>query len=123
VLLRTNDLRHNAVIDTATRSRRQPKSPVIICLLHSERDIMAANAPAQTVLDRHYLELRCGILDLAAMLDRVERSPSAAAQLADSRMDLIRKGIEILLTRGTDRAERVQLLYSDQYIEGWNRPK
>ena len=84
---------------------------------------MAANAPAQTVLDRHYLELRCGILDLAAMLDRVERSPSAAAQLADPRIELIRKGIEILLTRGTDRAERVQILFSDQYIEGWNRTK
>ena len=84
---------------------------------------MAANAPAQTVLDRHYLELRCGILDLAAMLDRVERSPSAASQLADTRMELIRKGIEILLTRGTDRAERIQLLFSDAYVEGWNRSK
>jgi hypothetical protein len=84
---------------------------------------MAANAPAQTVLDRHYLEIRCGILDLAAMLDRIERSPSAAGQIADPRMKLIREGIEILLTRGTDRAERVQLLFSDEYVEGWNRSK
>lgn len=84
---------------------------------------MAANAPAQTVLDRHYLDMRCGILDLAAMLDRIERSAEASAQLADPRMKLIREGIEILLTRGTDRAERVQLLFSDEYTEGWNRPR
>ncbi len=84
---------------------------------------MAANAPAQTVLDRHFLELRCGILDLAAMLDRIERSPSAAAQLSDSRTALIRQGIELLLTSGTVRAERVQLLFSDEYVDGWNRTK
>lgn len=84
---------------------------------------MAVNAPAQSVLDRHYLEMRCGILDVAAMLDRIERSSDAAGQLADPRMELLRKGIEILLSRGTDRAERIQLLFSDAYVEGWNRSK
>lgn len=84
---------------------------------------MATNAPAQSVLDRHYLEIRCRILDLAAMLDRVERSPDASAQLADSRMELIKQGMNILLSSGNDRAERVQLLFSDQYVDGWNRKK
>jgi hypothetical protein len=84
---------------------------------------MAANAPAQSVLDRHYLEMRCGILDLAAMLDRIERSPSASTQLADPRIELIQQGLQILLTRGANRAERVQLLFSDEYVDGWNRSK
>ncbi len=84
---------------------------------------MATNAPAQSVLDRHYLEIRCRILDLAAMLDRVERSPDASAQLADSRMELIKQGMNILLSSGNDRAERVQLLFSDEYVDGWNRKK
>ncbi len=84
---------------------------------------MATNAPAQSVLDRHYLEIRCRILDLAAMLDRVERSPDASAQLADSRMKLIKQGMNILLSSGNDRAERVQLLFSDEYVDGWNRKK
>lgn len=84
-------------------------------------NIMATNAPAQTVLDRHYLEIRCSILDLAAMLDRIERSADAPSQMADARMKLIREGIETLLSSGSDRAERVQLLFSDEYVEGWNR--
>jgi hypothetical protein len=84
---------------------------------------MATNAPAQSVLDRHYLEIRCRILDLAAMLDRVERSPDASAQLADLRMELIKQGMNILLSSGNDRAERVQLLFSDEYVDGWNRKK
>ena len=84
---------------------------------------MATNAPAQTILDRHYLAMRCAILDLAAMLDRVERASDAAAQLSDQRMKLIKEGIQILLTSGTNRAEKVQLLFSDNYVEGWNRKK
>ncbi len=76
---------------------------------------------AQQVLDRHYLELRCGLLDLAAGLDRVARSDNAAAAARDPRMELLRQGLRILATEGTDRAERIQLLFSDEYVEGWNR--
>jgi hypothetical protein len=76
---------------------------------------------ASQVLDRHYLEVRCGLLDLAAALDRVARSDGASALAADPRLDLIRKGIDILSSDGTDRAERIQLLFSDRYQEGWNR--
>jgi len=76
---------------------------------------------ASQVLERHYLEVRCGLLDLAAALDRISRSDGSAAVSADSRLDLIRQGIKILSSDGTDRAERIQLLFSDEYQEGWNR--
>lgn len=76
---------------------------------------------ASQVLDRHYLEIRCGLLDLAAALDRIERSDGAGSVANDPRMDLIRQGIDILAQGGTDRAERLQLLFSDAYQEGWNR--
>lgn len=76
---------------------------------------------APQVLDRHYLEIRCGLLDLAAALDRVARSDGAGSIAGDPRMHLIRQGIDILLEGGTDRAERLQLLFSDAYQEGWNR--
>jgi hypothetical protein len=77
---------------------------------------------AAAILDRHYLELRCGLLDLAAAFDRLERAEGAASLAQDRRMQLLKQGLEIVASSGTDRAERLQLLFSDPYVEGWNRP-
>ena len=82
---------------------------------------MTSAQTAGDVLDRHYLELRCEILNLAAALDRIERSDGYAAVAGDGRLARLSKGLEILGTSGTDRAERVQLLFSDEYQSGWNR--
>jgi hypothetical protein len=76
---------------------------------------------ASQTLDRHFLEIRCGLLDLAAALDRVARSDGGDALTGDPRLELIRRGIKVLDSDGTDRAERIQLLFSDRYQEGWNR--
>jgi len=78
---------------------------------------------AQQVLDRHYLEIRCGILDLAAALDRISRSDRAQDVANDPRMALIQQAIQIVESNGTDRAERIQLLFSDQYQEGWSQSR
>jgi len=82
---------------------------------------MTSAQTAGDVLDRHYLELRCEILNLAAALDRIERAEGYAAVGGDPRLARLAKGLEILGTSGTDRAERVQLLFSDEYQSGWNR--
>ena len=74
---------------------------------------------AQQVLDRHYLEIRCGLLDLAAAFDRLERSDGYLQTALDPRMSLIREGLQILSTSGDDRAERLQLLLSDSYVPHW----
>ncbi len=76
---------------------------------------------AQAILDRHYLELRCGLLDLAAAFDRVERAQGAAQTLTDPRMQLLAEGVKIVASSGTDRAERLQLLLSDPYVANWNK--
>ncbi|WP_437223967.1 hypothetical protein SH661x_003430 [Planctomicrobium sp. SH661] len=76
---------------------------------------------ASQVLDRHYLEMRCGILDLAAALDRISRSDQADVVKDDPRLARIQEALKIVASSGTDRAERIQLLFSDQYVEGWNR--
>ena len=87
---------------------------------------MSAPLSANAVLDRVYLEVRCKLLDIAACLDRVARAedtqvdePDAVA--ADARLAQIAKGIEILSSRGIDRAERIQMLFSDAYVPQWNR--
>ncbi len=76
---------------------------------------MSTVQSAQQVLDRHYLELRCDLLDLAAALDRIERSDGSATATGDPRFALIENGIRILLQRGSARAEAIQMLFSDPY--------
>ncbi|WP_437194288.1 hypothetical protein [Planctomicrobium sp. SH527] len=82
---------------------------------------MASIQSAQQVLDRHYLELRCSLLDLAAAFDRISRSESSELAENDPRMGLLKKAIEIVASPGVDRAERLQLLFSDPYVDGWNK--
>lgn len=81
---------------------------------------MSMPQTADTVLDRHFLELRCEILNLAAALDRVERADGFSQTSDDPRLAQLESGIEILTSGGTDRAQRVQMLFSDEYEAGWN---
>ncbi len=75
---------------------------------------------SQQVLDRHYLEIRCGLLDLAAAFDRLERSDGFAQTANDPRLTLIHEALQILTSpSGDDRAERIQMLLSDSYVPGW----
>lgn len=82
---------------------------------------MAANAAAGTVLDRVYLEVRCKLLDVAAMLDRIERVDGDAVAPDDPRLQQFREALAILNHEGADRAERIQMLFSDAYVPNWNR--
>lgn len=74
---------------------------------------------AAEVLDRMFLDVRCRLLDVAATLDRLQRSPGAEGLANERRMQQIREAIDILNTSGTDRAERLQMLFSDSYIPHW----
>lgn len=82
---------------------------------------MSTPLSANAVLDRVYLEIRSKLLDIAASLDRVHRAEEAPAIESDPRLVQIAKGIEILSSSGFDRAERIQMLFSDAYIPHWNR--
>jgi hypothetical protein len=82
---------------------------------------MPTQQTAADVLERHYLEIRCGLLNLAAALDRIERSDGADDVRDDERLQLISRAVEIIGAGGDDRAERLQMLFSDSYQVGWNR--
>ena len=75
---------------------------------------------SEQVLERHFLEMRCGLLNLAAALDRVARSDGFDAARTDPRLAQIRQAIEILGRDGDGRAEAIQMLFSDEYQQGWN---
>ena len=83
---------------------------------------MSSSQAAPAVLERVYLEIRCKLLDVAASLDRVARAEGGDSVQADPRLAQINQGIEILGSAGVDRAERIQMLFSDPYIANWNHP-
>jgi len=78
---------------------------------------------APRVLDQFFLEARSKLLDLAAILDRLDRGDDATAAAADPRVERIRQALLTLLEQGAGRAERVQQLFSLDYDPNWPRPK
>lgn len=78
--------------------------------------------PAGKALETFFLEARSKILDLAAILDRIERGKDAAGLGGDARLRRIAEALEILRSAGSDRAERVQQVFSLDYDPDWKRP-
>jgi len=77
--------------------------------------------PANRALDGYFPEARCKILDLAAILDRIDRGDDPAV-LADPRVQKLRAALELLLRGGPGRAEAVQQLFSLSYDPTWVPP-
>jgi hypothetical protein len=80
-------------------------------------------APAPVLLDQLFLELRCRCLDLGAALDRIERAAESDSAVNDPRWEGITEALRILLRPGRDRAEQIQLLFSDEYDAQWRSKK
>lgn len=74
---------------------------------------------ASDVLDRHFLETRARILEIAAILDRIDRAGGVAAE--DRRAQQLQQGIQILLQSDDNRAEQVQRLFSRSYNNNWRQ--
>ncbi|TWT49840.1 hypothetical protein KOR42_39130 [Thalassoglobus neptunius] len=82
---------------------------------------MSQPMTAKQILERQFLEMRCGLLDLAAAFDRISRAEGFSEIANDEQMQLLAKGLEVVADSEGQRAERLQLLFSDEYVEGWNR--
>ncbi|MGE3808287.1 MAG: hypothetical protein AB7K24_26805 [Gemmataceae bacterium] len=78
---------------------------------------------AKQALDRHFLEARCKILDVAAILDRIGRGSDASNATDDARVARIRQALEVLLDPSGGRAERIQKIFSLDYDPNWEKPK
>ncbi|MEL7266125.1 MAG: hypothetical protein AAFP69_15095 [Planctomycetota bacterium] len=75
---------------------------------------------AQQILERHYLETRAKILEIAATLDRIDRAVADENEtLTDPRLQQLTAGIELLLGNATNRADVVQRHFSNGYDENW----
>ena len=79
---------------------------------------------ASQILTESFLEVRAKLLEVAATLDRIDRSLEAGDSLlneAQEQRKQIDSAIEILLSESSDRAERLQQLFSRQYESDWRK--
>jgi hypothetical protein len=64
-------------------------------------------------LDLYFIDARARLIDLAAFLDRVERSPGAD----DFRLEAFRSALAVLGSPEPEKAKRVLLAFSDPTTE------
>jgi hypothetical protein len=74
---------------------------------------------AANVLDHDFLELRHRLLDIAAGFDRIDRGEDRAKLDSDPRMQQLTAAVRILIDGSGNRAERLQLSFSDPYDKTW----
>ncbi len=72
---------------------------------------------AKEVLDRYFLENSARLLEVAAFLDRVDRSGAPEEARSDFRYRALRRAIDGLGSWEGDRARSVQLTFSDPTSE------
>lgn len=70
----------------------------------------------QQLIDEYFMEHRVKILDLAAFLDRFERSVDKNAE-SDFRIAAFRESLRELISAAPGRVERVEMIFSDQSTE------
>jgi len=69
--------------------------------------------PRDKVVDRYFMEHRAKLLDVAAFLDRVDRSDAPADADDDFRVEALQRAIALLIDEKGERAKRVLELFSD----------
>jgi hypothetical protein len=77
---------------------------------------------APRALEQYFLEARCRLLDLAAILDRVGRGENAGAVGEDPRVARIDRALEVLSSEIPNKAELIQQIFSQEYEPNWKRP-
>lgn len=80
---------------------------------------MPKTRTAGELLDRHFLEIRHRLLDIAAGLDRIDTADDAAKTRSDPRYLKLAEAVRLLIDGKPDRAERIQMVFSLPYDERW----
>jgi len=80
---------------------------------------MPSPMSALAILDREFLEIRAKLLEVAASFDRLDRGEGSIE--SDQRMSCIKEALEVLQDDKPDRAEQIQLIFSRQYDDDWQK--
>lgn len=67
---------------------------------------------ASQTLDNYFLEVRARLIEIAATLDRLDRSANPHEIAADPRLAFIQQALTVLQSGQPQRARRIQELYS-----------
>lgn len=70
----------------------------------------------QQLIDEYFMEVRAKLLDVAAFLDRLDRSAERNAE-DDFRMVAMRQALQLLSAETPDRVCSLQVLFSDLTTE------
>jgi hypothetical protein len=77
---------------------------------------------ADTALQRYFVENRSRLLDIAAYLDRIDRSENPESVTHDFRLVGFRKALEVLAKNHGGRVEKIQEILSDPTAEPTENP-
>ncbi len=80
---------------------------------------MSSPLDAAEILNREFLEVRARLLQVAAVLDRLDRAHGDLS--ADPRRQNIDRALDLLAEHRADRAEQLQLLFSLPYDPAWKQ--
>jgi hypothetical protein len=77
------------------------------------------NSPltAAEVLEREFLNIRARILEVGALLDRLDRAGDGIPH--DPRRERIDRALAVLSQSDPRRAEQIQMIFSLSYEENW----
>lgn len=84
--------------------------------------IKTAMQSADQIFNETFLETRAKLLEVAATLDRIDRSSDDGEPLSETaqpQRKLIDEAIQICVSNRSDRAERLQQLFSREYQSNW----
>lgn len=68
------------------------------------------------LIDEYFIENRTRLLEVAAYLDRLDRSGDASVT-SDFRMRAFREALAVLASDGRGRVEQIQMIFSDPTVE------
>src|SRR6476659_10220537 len=69
------------------------------------------------IIDEYFIENRTRLLELAAFLERIDRSVDGADAQEDFRMVAFHQALHILASNAADKMDQIQLIFSDPTIE------
>ncbi len=68
------------------------------------------------VVDEYFIENRTRLLDVAAFLDRLDRTDNESGE-DDFRIDAFRDALSVLCSRAPGRVREIQMIFSDPTTE------
>jgi hypothetical protein len=69
------------------------------------------------IIDEYFIENRTRLLELAAFLERLDRSADGIAAQSDFRMAAFHEALRVLASDAQDKMDQIQFIFSDPTVE------